>query len=145
MRRRGSPPPWSSAIVGVPGTVTTDARRRDLPGRARHRRTVEAGREVDALLTPRRQRTVVESHPELGFARLLGRPCAAPKRTPEGLAERRALVSLALDRPPPGAKWDDVLDACALIPTALRVRDGGAERLGDGARDAVGLRCEIVL
>jgi predicted RNase H-like nuclease len=57
-------------------------------------------REVDALLTPRRQRTVVESHPELGFARLLGRPCAAPKRTPEGLAERRALVSLAPDRAP---------------------------------------------
>lgn len=102
-------------------------------------------RDVDAHMTPRRQRRVVEAHPELGFAMLLGRPCAAPKRTPEGLAERRAAVSISVERPPPGAKWDDVLDACALIPTARRVRDGSAERLGDGARDAKGLRCEIVL
>ena len=44
-----------------------------------------------------------------------------------------------------GAAWDDVLDACALVQTARRLAGGQVERLGDGARDARGLRCEIVL
>ena len=102
-------------------------------------------REVDAAMTPRRQRTVVEVHPELCFARLLGAPCAAPKRTADGRSERRTAIDLALDRPPIGAAWDDVLDACALVETARRLAAGTVERLGDGARDARGLRCEIVL
>ena len=108
-------------------------------------------REVDALMTPRRQRTIVEAHPELCFARLLGAPCRAPKRTPEGRAERLAVLSLTAfanvgrDRPPSGAAWDDVLDACVLVETARRLISGDVERLGDGSRDATGLRCEIVL
>ncbi len=102
-------------------------------------------REVDALMTPRRQRSIVEAHPELCFSRLLGHPCAAPKRTTEGRAERRKVVNLTIDRPPTGAAWDDVLDACALVHTARRLVRGEIERLGDGARDARGLRCEIVL
>jgi predicted RNase H-like nuclease len=102
-------------------------------------------REVDALITPRRQRTIVEAHPELCFARLVGHPCRAPKRTAEGRAERQMVVSLTIDRPPTGAAWDDVLDACALVETARRVLSGNVERLGDGTRDAEGLRCEIVL
>jgi predicted RNase H-like nuclease len=102
-------------------------------------------REVDALMTPRRQRTVVEAHPELCFARLLGQPCRAPKRTPEGRAERLAVAGLPVDRPPRGAAWDDVLDAAALVHTARRLVSGAVERLGDGARDRRGLRCEIVL
>lgn len=102
-------------------------------------------REVDALMTPRQQRTIVEAHPELCFARLLGEPCRAPKRTPQGRAERQIVASIAIDRPPPGAAWDDVLDACALVETARRLATGTVERLGDGSRDRVGLRCEIVL
>lgn len=102
-------------------------------------------REVDALMTPARQRTIVEAHPELCFARLLGHPCVAPKRTTEGRAERRSVVNLNIDRPPSGAAWDDVLDACALVETARRLVTGAVERLGDGARDRRGLRCEIVL
>lgn len=102
-------------------------------------------REVDAAMTPRRQRTVVEAHPELCFARRIGAPCRAPKRTAEGRAERRAVIGFDLDRPPPGAAWDDVLDACVLVDTARRLLSGDVERLGDGARDARGLRCEIVL
>jgi threonine dehydratase len=38
-------------------------------------------RELDALLTPRLQKRVRESHPELGFLALRGRPMAHPKRT----------------------------------------------------------------
>ena len=102
-------------------------------------------REVDAVMTPRRQRTIVEVHPELCFSRLLGAPCRAPKRTPEGRAERLAGLDLTLDRPPAGAAWDDVLDACVLVETARRLVAGEVERLGDGVRDARGLRCEIVL
>jgi predicted RNase H-like nuclease len=102
-------------------------------------------REVDALMTPRRQRTIVEAHPELCFAELLGHPCRAPKRTAEGRAERQMVVKLTIDRPPTGAAWDDVLDACALVETAHRLVNGNIERLGDRARDRRGLRCEIVL
>jgi len=102
-------------------------------------------REVDAVMTPRRQRTIVEVHPELCFAALLGAPCSAPKRTTEGRAERLAVVDVTIDRPPAGAAWDDVLDACALVHTARRLVQGAVERLGDGIRDARGLRCEIVL
>jgi predicted RNase H-like nuclease len=102
-------------------------------------------REVDAVMTPRQQRTIVEVHPELCFATLLGAPCQAPKRTSEGRAERLAAVTPPIDRPPSGAAWDDVLDACALVQTARRLVRGAVERLGDGARDARGLRCEIVL
>jgi len=102
-------------------------------------------RELDALMTPERQRTVVEAHPELGFARLRGEPCLASKRTVEGREERRALIRLSIERPPRGAAWDDVLDACALVPTARRLRTGTVARLGDGTTDVKGLRCEIVL
>ena len=102
-------------------------------------------REVDAVMTPRRQRTIVEAHPELCFASLLGSPCQAPKRSADGRAERLGAVRPPLERPPPGAAWDDVLDACALVHTARRLVHGAVERLGDGRRDARGLRCEIVL
>jgi len=102
-------------------------------------------REVDAVMTPRRQRRIVEVHPELCFAALVGAPCTAPKRTAEGRAERLAAVHPPVKRPPSGTAWDDVLDACALVHTARRLVHGAVERLGDGARDARGLRCEIVL
>jgi predicted RNase H-like nuclease len=105
--------------------------------------------ELDAAIRPDLQDRVVEAHPEMAFARLAGRPCLDPKRTTEGRAERLALLREAglgdLDALRlPGAAPDDVLDAAALTLTAARVRDGLAERLGDGARDARGLRMEIV-
>lgn len=102
-------------------------------------------RELDSLMTTDLQRIVVEAHPELCFARLGGAPCHASKRTTEGLAERRALVDPTIGVPPRGAQWDDVLDACALVETARRLLNDDVERLGDGRRDAKGLRCEVVL
>ena len=42
-----------------------------------------------------------------------------------------------------GAASDDVLDAAVLALTARRLRDGVAVRLGDGTRDARGLRMEV--
>lgn len=102
-------------------------------------------RELDEVMTPRRQRTIVEAHPELCFSRRIGAPCRAPKRTADGRAERRAVLDLDLERPPRGAAWDDVLDACVLVDTARRVLTHDVERLGNGERDARGLRCEIVV
>ncbi len=96
-------------------------------------------REVDDVMTPRLQRRVREAHPECSFALLNGAPLRFPKKTREGLAERRALVG-----PVPklaGATEDDVLDACALLWSAQRTERRG---LGNGERDARGLRCEIV-
>lgn len=105
--------------------------------------------ELDAVVRPHLQDRVVEAHPEMAFARLGGEPCVHAKRTAEGRTERLALLrgaglgDLAGLRLA-GAAPDDVLDAAALTLTAARVRDGAAERLGDGARDARGLRMEVV-
>jgi predicted RNase H-like nuclease len=109
-------------------------------------------RDVDAHMTARRQRRIVEAHPELCFALLLGAPCAAAKRTIEGQEERLAALATlypdVVDRLAErgrGAAIDDVLDAYALTVTARRLIAGTAERLGDGARDRSGLRQEVVL
>jgi predicted RNase H-like nuclease len=109
-------------------------------------------RDVDRNMTQRKQAWIGEAHPELCFALLLGAPCASSKKTPEGRAQRLdAITSLypdAADRiafPHPGAALDDVLDAYALTVTARRLNEGTVLRLGDGARDARGLRQEVVL
>jgi predicted RNase H-like nuclease len=102
-------------------------------------------REVDALMTPHRQRTIAEAHPELCFALLLGAPCRYPKRTALGRAERIAALGGEIAPPPRGAAWDDVLDARALLVTARRIALGTAERFGDDAPDATGLRALIAL
>ena len=111
--------------------------------------------EIDRLVTPADQARIGEGHPELAFMRLGGAPCAYPKRTRQGLAERRALLAragLAVDdalvaearRVSSGrAKEDDVLDALALSLAAAARLDGRALRLSDEARDARGLVMEI--
>jgi predicted RNase H-like nuclease len=106
--------------------------------------------EVDGVVTPDLQDRLVEAHPELGFTRLAGAPATHPKRTAVGRSERRSLLAAVGLAPPPdlrlpGAAADDILDAVVLTLTATRVRDGTAERLGDGAHDARGLRMEIVV
>ena len=95
--------------------------------------------EVEAALDDR----VIEAHPELAFARLLGAPARHPKRTPAGRAERLAALGLASRPRVRGAAPDDVLDAIALTHVARRVLAGDAERLGDGGRDGRGLRMAI--
>lgn len=98
-------------------------------------------REVDALLRDRpelRQR-VFESHPEGAFMRMNGgHPLAEPKKVKSrphgpGLDERRALLlaaglpqALVEAKPPRGAGADDLLDACACLVTAHRLKTGTA-------------------
>jgi predicted RNase H-like nuclease len=109
-------------------------------------------RDVDRSMTRRNQAWIGEAHPELCFAYLLGAPCVASKRTPEGRAERLAAITAfypdAAERvaePHRGAALDDVLDAYALTVTARRLNEGTAVRLGDGARDRRGLTQEVVV
>ncbi len=79
-------------------------------------------------------RSVVEVHPEVSFTGLLGTPAAFPKKTVNGQAERRRVLTeragLELPSTLPGpaglAKVDDLLDAGAAAWTALRVAKGTA-------------------
>ena len=112
-------------------------------------------READAYMTPARQARIAEAHPEVAFWRLNGAaPCVHSKKTPEGRAERKALLARNGLDPEPlfralrkdaggGAGLDDWYDACALALTAKARLEGAAVRLGDGARDARGLLMEI--
>ena len=90
-------------------------------------------REVDACWESR----VVECSPELTFAVLAGAPMQHNKRTPEGRAERLAILGDVETRAR-GAATHDVLDAHACLLTARRVAAGEAIELGDGAVDALG-------
>jgi predicted RNase H-like nuclease len=140
------------AALDAPSYAEALARSRAVDGRGLSRQAfnlLAKIAELDRVIRPELQDRIVEAHPEMAFARLAGRPCLQPKRTPDGRAERLGLLRQAglgdlTQVRLPGAAPDDVLDAAALTLTAARVRDGVAERLGDGARDARGLRMEVV-
>lgn len=107
--------------------------------------------DIDAWITPARQRRVRESHPELVFLHLNGGTPLPKKSTPEGLDVRRRVLrrhgltgidALAdrVDRRK--ARLDDLYDAAALALAARRFAQGEGVCL-DGGRDARGLRMEI--
>jgi predicted RNase H-like nuclease len=110
-------------------------------------------REVDGLLSRPLQAQLFEMHPELSFTLLAGAPMRSHKRTAEGRAERLAALRCALgdpdrlnhlvDRPPAGAKHDDVLDAMVGAWTARRYVARTHLRLG-GELDERGLRMEMI-
>jgi predicted RNase H-like nuclease len=109
-------------------------------------------REVDDLQTPVRQRRLFEMCPELSLAVLAGAPMAHAKTTPAGRAERiealgadfgREQIEGHVQRPPAGARVDDVLDAFAGAWTARRYAAAEHLRLG-GQLDDRGLRMEVV-
>ena len=111
-------------------------------------------REVDAALTPHRQRRIKETHPELAFAALKGGAgVQQPKRSAGGRALRQRLLRRAGFRGPTKAlkafrakdvQPDDLLDACALLWSAARIARGEATRLpARPERDETGLAMEI--
>ncbi len=109
-------------------------------------------REMDEVQSPCLQRRLREACPELSFALMNGgAPMHHTKRTPEGQAERVAVLESGLgvevaplvSRPPAGAARGDVLDALALAWTARRALAGTCLRLG-GESDARGLRMEVI-
>ncbi|MBK9179375.1 MAG: DUF429 domain-containing protein [Acidimicrobiales bacterium] len=109
-------------------------------------------RELDRLLgdDPSLDDQLVEVHPEVSFATLAG-AALAPKRSAQGRRERLALVAGAFPglagRPPTtprGARPDDVLDALAVLWSALRFHRGSHRTLG-GRHDARGRPMRIVV
>ena len=103
--------------------------------------------EVDRFITPERQASVGEAHPEMIFWRLAGGQRLPPKKSASGRAQRiELLTGLGFADLP---QWltrrrgtrigaDDLIDACAC---AVAARDS-EQRLG-GETDARGLRMEI--
>jgi predicted RNase H-like nuclease len=109
-------------------------------------------READDAMTSALQRRVVEAHPEVSFRALAGgRTMAHRKKSSNGREERLETLAkvfagdLASLDPLRGAATDDLLDACAVAWTAMRLAQGRAARLpAEPRRDIRGLRMEIV-
>lgn len=104
-------------------------------------------RQVDAALTPARQKQIREVHPELSFAAMNGGVALAPKKSAAGRAARVDLLKrhgLPPPATPPGAQHDDLLDAIAAGWSAARLAHGVGVRLPhQPPRDARGLSMEI--
>lgn len=110
-------------------------------------------REIDALMTPHSEAFVFETHPEVCVTVIAGAPAVHSKKTPEGRAERLALLSAhgldeSLFQPHPFprkiAAPDDLIDAGLCLLTALRIAQGTAVSLpAEPPRDGKGLRMAI--
>jgi predicted RNase H-like nuclease len=110
-------------------------------------------RELDALMTRRRQTRIREAHPELVFLRLNGGVPLASKHTMAGWTLRRRLLRregfseigrwLRVDRHGSGAKVDDILDACAMAIAARDFHSANVLPRGPARRDAKGLKMQI--
>ncbi len=114
-------------------------------------------REVDCELTKARQQHVYEAHPELAFAALAGTPMEQNKKTRRGRQARECLLRdfyghHYIDADPLRSQFglrlvavDDILDAYALVCTAVRIAAGNVTRLphADSPRDRKGLPMEI--
>jgi predicted RNase H-like nuclease len=90
--------------------------------------------QVDTWVRGKPGTTVIEIHPELCFARMVGSPILAAKRTEEGIAHRRAaLAQVGILAPPwysgSGFAEDDLLDACAALWSGVRHLNGESESL----------------
>lgn len=112
-------------------------------------------RQVDELVTPRRQRSLVEVHPELVFRELNDRRALVePKKSAAGLRRRirllerrygRGVAKLVEEHRSSRVARDDIVDAMAACWTAERVLEEKEFRLpSKPPRDARGLRMEIV-
>lgn len=105
-------------------------------------------REVDQIMTPARQATTGEAHPELVFWNLAGRVRLAKKASALGRKQRVALLAQRgftrlpkwlTQRHGTGIGRDDLIDACAC---AIAARDS-TQRVGGEETDPRGLRMEI--
>ncbi|MCK1710106.1 MULTISPECIES: DUF429 domain-containing protein [unclassified Bradyrhizobium] len=105
-------------------------------------------RDVDAVMTPARQASVGEAHPELIFWNLAGRMRLDSKTSASGREQRSALLQergftrlpkWLTQRHRTGIGCDDLIDACAC---AIAARDS-RQRVGGHEIDPRGLRMEI--
>ncbi|WP_431202808.1 DUF429 domain-containing protein [Bradyrhizobium betae] len=108
----------------------------------------EKMKEVDDFMTPEKQETIREAHPELIFWNLADEVRLEPKTSPQGRKQRIELLQgrgftkierwLTL-RYGTGIGRDDLIDACAC---AVAARDS-KQRVGGDETDPCGLRMEI--
>jgi predicted RNase H-like nuclease len=105
-------------------------------------------REVDQIMTPERQATIGEAHPELIFWNLARGVRLAKKTSAEGREQRITLLARCgftklpkwlTQRHGTGIGRDDLVDACAC---AVAARDS-TQRVGEDEIDPRGLRMEI--
>jgi predicted RNase H-like nuclease len=105
-------------------------------------------REVDDFITPDRQATIGEAHPELVFLKLNNEVRLEPKKSARGRNQRIELLAeqgfvkiskWLTQRYGTGIGRDDLIDACAC---AVAARDSNS-RLGGDEVDPRGLRMEI--
>ena len=153
-RRRSSVfPAPARALLGAETFEEASTRSRALTGKGISRQTfgiLSKIQAVDLLITPERQRKVVEVHPEVCFTVLTGAPMANAKATTEGRHERLAALRRVFEDVDEHAATritrvhpDDVLDAFAVAWTARRWLTDTHTRLG-GEIDQRGLRMEII-
>lgn len=110
-------------------------------------------REIDQLMSPVLEGCVHEVHPEVSFTAISGSPMQHNKKTPEGRAERLAVLTAhglpaELFEPHPyrrkDAVPDDLVDAGVCALSAVRLARGEAISLPeDPPRDGKGLRMAI--
>lgn len=105
-------------------------------------------REVDEIMTPARQATIGEAHPELIFWNLAGQVLLGKKTSAKGREQRIArlvqhgftcLPKWLTQRHGTGIGRDDLIDACACAVAAR----GSTQRVGGDEIDPRGLRMEI--
>ncbi len=116
-------------------------------------------KELDEFISPALQNRIFEGHPEVSFKTLVGRPLQFGKKSQAGSLERRRALATAADAPfsefhPNRAalqqegisrvQVDDLLDACIMFWTALRIVRGQAIRIPNTPPlDTRGLRMEM--
>lgn len=105
-------------------------------------------REVDEIMTPARQATIGEAHPELIFWNLAGQVPLGKKTSAKDREQRIALLvqhgftclpKWLTQRHGTGIGRDDLIDACACAVAAR----GSTQRVGGDEIDPRGLRMEI--
>lgn len=122
-------------VVEAPNYEEAQRRSREIIGRGVSRQSFGLSAkilEVDHWLE-QAPCPVVESHPEVSFATLLGSPIWSSKKTWSGMSIRRQAlmnIGIVLDDVPSDvgqlSSVDDMLDAGILAWTAQRVKDGEA-------------------
>jgi predicted RNase H-like nuclease len=130
------------AVLGSESHAEASRRQRELTGKGLSLQSYWLCRrmlEVNAWVKD--DKRIVEIHPEVSFCELRGEPLRFSKHSPEGLAERRALleqVGITIPRRPPRAKEDDLLDAAAAAWSARRYARGVAEPLPERHTERIG-------
>jgi predicted RNase H-like nuclease len=109
-------------------------------------------KQVDDQMTPDRQMSTRETHPELVFLRLNKGKALPSKKTEDGIERRSQLLlqngfskldSWMEKRLGKGAKRDDVLDACACAVAAKEANEERRLPKKQQASDSRGLKMEI--